>query len=150
MRRPQDDWQWSAPMPLLKLLHFTALIAWCGTLLYLPALIAASCRSPQRAERPGHPQLNRTVFNLIATPAAIVAIGSGTALFLRDGTFGIWLVAKLTAVAVMVICHALCGLLILQCERQPRPALTIVCAALGGITLGMIAATLWLVLAKPY
>ncbi|MER0044788.1 MULTISPECIES: CopD family protein [unclassified Pseudomonas] len=137
-------------MPLLKLLHFTALIAWCGTLLYLPALIAASCRSPQRAERPGHPQLNRTVFNLIATPAAIVAIGSGTALFLRDGTFGIWLVAKLTAVAVMVICHALCGLLILQCERQPRPALTIVCAALGGITLGMIAATLWLVLAKPY
>lgn len=137
-------------MPMLKLLHFTALIAWCGTLLYLPALIAASCRSPQRAERPGHPQLNRTVFNLIATPAAIVAIGSGTALFLRDGTFGIWLVAKLTAVAVMVICHALCGLLILQCERQPRPALTIVCAALGGITLGMIAATLWLVLAKPY
>ncbi|CAH0262637.1 hypothetical protein SRABI70_03255 [Pseudomonas sp. Bi70] len=137
-------------MPMLKLLHFTALIAWCGTLLYLPALIAASCRSPQRAERPGHPQLNRTVFNLIATPAALVAIGSGTALFLRDGTFGIWLVAKLTAVAVMVICHALCGLLILQCERQPRPALTIVCAALGGITLGMIAATLWLVLAKPY
>lgn len=137
-------------MPMLKLLHFTALIAWCGTLLYLPALIAAGCRSPQRAERPGHPQLNRTVFNLIATPAALVAIGSGTALFLRDGTFGIWLVAKLTAVAVMVICHALCGLLILQCERQPRPALTIVCAALGGITLGMIAATLWLVLAKPY
>ncbi|KAB0545934.1 hypothetical protein F7R01_23550 [Pseudomonas argentinensis] len=137
-------------MPLLKLLHFTALIAWCGTLLYLPALIAASCRSPLRAERPGHPQLNRTIFNLIATPAALVAIGSGTALFLRDGTFGIWLVAKLTAVAVMVICHALCGLLILQCERQPRPALTIVCAALGGTTLGMIAATLWLVLAKPY
>lgn len=137
-------------MPLLKLLHFTALIAWCGTLLYLPALIAASCRSSQRAERPGHPQLNRTIFNLIATPAALVAIGSGTALFLRDGTFGIWLVAKLTTVAVMVICHGLCGLLILQCERQPRPALTIVCAALGGITLGMIAATLWLVLAKPY
>ncbi|MDD1508395.1 CopD family protein [Pseudomonas sp. CNPSo 3701] len=137
-------------MPLLKLLHFTALFAWCGTLLYLPALIAASCRASQPAERPGHPELNRRIFTLVATPAALVAIGSGTALFLRDGTFGVWLVAKLTAVAVMVICHALCGLLILQCERQPRPALTIACAALGGITLGMIAATLWLVLAKPY
>ncbi len=137
-------------MPLLKLLHFTALFAWCGTLLYLPALIAASCRASQPAERPGHPELNRHIFTLVATPAALVAIGSGTALFLRDGTFGVWLVAKLTAVAVMVICHALCGLLILQCERQPRPALTIACAALGGITLGMIAATLWLVLAKPY
>lgn len=137
-------------MPLLKLLHFTALFVWCGTLLYLPALIAASCRSTQAAERPGHPEINRSIFNLVATPAALVAIGSGTALFLRDGTFGVWLVAKLTAVAVMVICHALCGLLILQCERQPRPALAIACAALGGITLGMIAATLWLVLAKPY
>lgn len=137
-------------MPLLKLLHFTALFAWCGTLLYLPALIAASCRASQPAERPGHPELNRRIFTLVATPAALVAIGSGTALFLRDGTFGMWLVAKLTAVAVMVICHALCGLLILQCERQPRSALTIACAALGGITLGMIAATLWLVLAKPY
>jgi len=137
-------------MPLLKLLHFTALFVWCGTLLYLPALIAASCRAKQATERPGHPELNRSIFNLVATPAALLAIGSGTALFLRDGTFGVWLVAKLTAVAVMVICHALCGLLILQCERQPRPALTIACAALGGITLGMIAATLWLVLAKPY
>lgn len=137
-------------MPLLKLLHFTALFVWCGTLLYLPALIAASCRSRRAAERPGHPELNRSIFNLVATPAALVAIGSGTALFLRDGTFGLWLVAKLTAVAVMVICHALCGLLILQCERQQRPALAIACAALGGITLGMIAAILWLVLAKPY
>lgn len=137
-------------MPLLKLLHFTALFAWCGTLLYLPALIAANCRTAYSMERPGHPALNRTIFTLVATPAALVAIGSGTALFLRDGTFGIWLVAKLTAVAVMVICHALCGLLILQCERQPRPALTVACAALGGVTFGMIAATLWLVLAKPF
>lgn len=137
-------------MPLLKLLHFTALIAWCGALLYLPALIAASCRSAQIPERPGHPELNRTIFTLVATPAAIVAIGSGTALFLRDGTFGIWLVAKLSTVAVMVICHALCGLLILLCERHPRPALTVACAALGAITVSMIATTLWLVLAKPF
>jgi len=137
-------------MPLLKLLHFTALIAWCGTLLYLPALIAASCRTAYSVERPGHPGLNRTIFTLVATPAALLAIGSGTALFLRDGTFGIWLVAKLTAVAVMVICHALCGLLILQCERQPRPALTIACVALGSLTFAMMAATLWLVLAKPF
>ncbi|TWD99097.1 putative membrane protein [Pseudomonas sp. AG1028] len=137
-------------MPLLKLLHFTALIAWCGTLLYLPALIAASCRTAYSMEHPGHPELNRTIFTLVATPAALLAIGSGSALFLRDGTFGIWLVAKLTAVAVMVICHALCGLLILQCERQPRPALTIACAALGSLTFAMMAATLWLVLAKPF
>lgn len=137
-------------MPLLKLLHFTALIAWCGALLYLPALIAAGCRAPQAADRPGHPELNRTVFNLVATPAALVAIGSGTALFLRDGTFGIWLVAKLSSVAVMVICHALCGMLILLCERHPRPIFAAACAALAAATLSMIATTLWLVLAKPF
>ncbi|SDG55278.1 CopD family protein [Pseudomonas seleniipraecipitans] len=137
-------------MPLLKLLHFTALILWCGALLYLPALIAASCRSAHVPDRPGHPEINRSVFTLVMTPAAIVAIGSGTALFLRDGTFGVWLIAKLTMVAVMVICHALLGLLILQCERHPRPVMQIACAALGGTTLCMVAATLWLVLAKPF
>ena len=57
-------------MPLLKLLHFTALFIWCASLLYLPALIAASCRSRQAAERPGHPELNRSIFNLVATPVS--------------------------------------------------------------------------------
>ena len=72
-------------MPLLKLLHFAALLCWCGSLLYLPAMIAAGKRSEQLFYR-DHAHLTRMVFTLISTPAALLAIGSGTALFLRDGT----------------------------------------------------------------
>ncbi|TBU88808.1 CopD family protein [Phytopseudomonas dryadis] len=137
-------------MPLLKLLHFIALIGWCGALLYLPALIAAGGRRSATSSLRQHGELIRTLFNLIATPAAIVAIGSGTVLFLRDDTVGIWLILKLTSVAALVICHGLCGLLILRGERTPRPAMGGACAGLGTLIVGMIAITLWLVLAKPF
>ena len=32
----------------------------------------------------------RQIFNLAATPAALLAIGSGTALFLRESIFDAW------------------------------------------------------------
>ena len=101
-------------MPLLKLLHFMALICWCGVLLYLPAMIAAGTRSSDELFYSDHAHLTSTVFNLIATPAALLAIGSGTALFLRESIFDPWLIIKLTTVAGMVLCHALCGVLILR------------------------------------
>lgn len=136
-------------MPLLKLLHFTALICWCGTLLYLPALIAAGTRSSETLFYRDHAHLTRMVFTLIATPSALVAIGSGTALFMRDLIFDPWLIVKLTAVAGMVMCHALCGVLVLRIERYPERTLTRQCVLISVLTVALITATLWLVLAKP-
>ncbi len=63
-------------MPLLKLLHFAALLCWCGTLLYLPALIAAGTRRSDPLFYRDHVHLTRMVFNLVGTPAALIAIGS--------------------------------------------------------------------------
>lgn len=135
-------------MILLKLLHFATLICWCGSLLYLPALIASSARPS--APLAGH-RLNRTLFTLVATPAALLAIGSGSALFLQDQRFGNWLVAKLTLVAVLVCAHAFCGVLLLRAERQPGSrALALPSALLGGLLTLLVAAILWLVLAKPF
>lgn len=137
-------------MPLLKLLHFMALICWCGALLYLPALIAAGTRSSDALFYRDHIPLTRMVFNLIATPAALLAIGSGTALFMRDGLFDAWLIVKLTTVAGMVICHALCGVLILRIEQIAESTLRRECLAIGVLIVALISATLWLVLAKPF
>lgn len=136
-------------MPLLKLLHFTALICWCGTLLYLPALIAAGTRSSETLFYRDHAHLTRMVFTLIATPSALVAIGSGTALFMGELIFDPWLIVKLTAVAGMVMCHALCGVLVLRIERYPERSLTRQCVLISVLTVALITATLWLVLAKP-
>ncbi|WP_028241780.1 CopD family protein [Stutzerimonas azotifigens] len=137
-------------MPLLKLLHFASLLCWCGTLLYLPALIAAGTRRSDRLFYRDHAHLTRMVFTLIGTPAALLAIGSGTALFLRDGTLGGWLIMKLTAVTGMALCHALCGVLVLHIERDPERSVTRQCMALGVAIPVLIAVTLWLVLAKPF
>ncbi|MDU9408019.1 MULTISPECIES: CopD family protein [Pseudomonas] len=137
-------------MPLLKLLHFMALICWCGALLYLPAMIAAGTRSSDELFYRDHAHLTRTVFNLLATPAALLAIGSGTALFLREAIFDPWLILKLTTVAGMVLCHALCGVLILRIERAAEPALRRNCLLIGLLLSALIGATLWLVLAKPF
>ncbi|WFS16468.1 CopD family protein [Pseudomonas sp. 905_Psudmo1] len=135
-------------MPLLKLLHFMALICWCGVLLYLPAMIGT--RSSDELFYRDHAHLTRTVFNLIATPAALLAIGSGTALFLRESIFDPWLIVKLTTVAGMVLCHALCGVLILRIERAAEPALRRDCLLIALLLSALIGATLWLVLAKPF
>jgi putative membrane protein len=136
-------------MPLLKLLHFIALIGWCGVLLYLPVLIAAGTRSSAERFR-DHAHLTRTVFNLVATPAALITIGSGTALFLRQTLFDPWLIAKLTAVAGMVICHALCGVLILRIEREPNSSVGRACVLIAALVAMLISTTLWLVLGKPF
>lgn len=137
-------------MPLLKLLHFVGLLCWCGTLLYLPALIAAGTRRTDPLFYRDHAHLTRMVFNLIATPAALIAIGSGTALFLRDGIMAGWLIVKLSTVAGMVLCHALCGVLVLRIERSPESSVNIQCHVLGLVVATFMTATLWLVLAKPF
>lgn len=137
-------------MPLLKLLHFAALLCWCGSLLYLPALIGAGTRTSDRLFYRDHAHLTRLVFTLVSTPAALLAIGSGTALFLRDGTLAGWLIVKLTAVTAMALCHALCGVLVLRVERDPARSVTRQCLALGVLVPLLIVLTLWLVLAKPF
>lgn len=137
-------------MPLLKLLHFASLLCWCGALLYLPALIAAGTRRSEPLFYRDHAHLTRTVFNLVATPAALIAIGSGSAIFLRDGLVAGWLIVKLTTVAGMVLCHALCGVLVLRIERTPELSASIQCRILGVFIAVFITATLWLVLAKPF
>nr|WP_298166032.1 CopD family protein [uncultured Pseudomonas sp.] len=136
-------------MPLLKLFHFIALIAWCGALLYLPALIAAGTRVNDALFYRDHAHLTRMIFTLVATPAALLAIGSGTLLFVRDAVFAPWLILKLSAVAGMVLCHALCGVLVLRIERFPERAIGRECLVIGVLITALIAMGLWLVLAKP-
>ncbi len=137
-------------MPLLKLLHFAGLLCWCGTLLYLPALVAAGTRQTSALFYRDHAHLTRMVFTLVGTPAALVTIGSGTALFLRDGILAGWLIVKLSTVAGMVLCHALCGVMVLHIERAPEHSVSLRCLFLGVAIAAFITATLWLVLAKPF
>lgn len=137
---------------LLKGLHVAALSIWCAGLVALPVLLQIYGRRAEIHTQPGFSEfrlLIHATYTRLVTPAAVVAIAAGTALILALGLREPWLVAKLAAVAGMVLAHCWLGHLIVQTAegrgtyRMPPPmiALPVVLAAMGAV--------LWLVLAKP-
>jgi uncharacterized membrane protein len=144
-------------MPWLKLLHITAVIVWCGALLYLPLAIANARAGTAALAARG---VVRGLFTHLATPAALVAIASGTAIFVLQGPLELWLLAKLVVVALLVLGHGLCGVLILRSERQlealavqgesPWAKSCIACGLLLVASLAWLGGIAWLVLQKPF
>ncbi|HSP59261.1 MAG TPA: CopD family protein [Halomonas sp.] len=138
-------------MPWIKILHIVALISWCGTLLYLPAMIAQSARVTPDAPAFAidAPFMPRFLYNSVATPAALVAIISGTLLFLLNNIASSWLVLKLLAVAVMIAAHVTCALLLTRLENGHHGGvglMALVTSMMAGLS--MLVAV-GLVLAKP-
>lgn len=137
-------------MPWLKLLHIAALVIWCGSLLYLPALLSQALQLRKDSGfAQGTPPMPRFFYNSIATPAALIAIASGTLLFLIHGVLGGWLILKLGAVVAMVAAHGCFGFLILRMEMGhyhwvKTANWAALCVALAGIL-----SVLLFVLAKP-
>ncbi|MCL4183062.1 MAG: CopD family protein [Burkholderiaceae bacterium] len=154
-------------MPWLKLLHIGAVIVWCGALLYLPPAVAAlgadsaapahaasrsASSAPPLAVADALPRwpVPRRLFIGVATPAALVAIVSGTAILLLHGPLAAWLLVKLAAVGLLVLGHAACGMLILRVERSGGSAsLRGHCLTLQAALLLWLAGIAWLVLRKP-
>jgi uncharacterized membrane protein len=98
----------------LKLLHVSAVIVWSGALLYLLLALAHVDAEPRWAER----YLLRGLFTHVATPFALLAIVSGSALFLLQGPLALWLLAKLLLVSLLVLVHGTAGMLVLRGERR--------------------------------
>ncbi|RUR40915.1 CopD family protein [Vreelandella populi] len=137
-------------MPWLKLLHIASLVIWCGSLLYLPALLSYSLQLRKDAGfAQGSPPMPRFFYISVATPAALIAIFSGTLLFLIHGLVGGWLVLKLGAVVAMVAAHGSCGWLILRLEMGIYKGVKIASIVALLLALAGIISVLGFVLAKP-
>lgn len=146
-------------------LHIIAVMFWCAAQLYLPALIAGMRREETRPapalSTAGMPpafssrdadiprSLPRLVFTRIATPAALLAIVSGTVIFLMNNTFEIWFIVKLGLVTALVTTHALTGGLLLRAEVWPERRVVLACRFLSGMLAVLMALIIWIVLAKP-
>lgn len=130
--------------------HVASLCIWSAGLLYMPALYSREVSPSDRGARRGLRVMSRLVFVGITSPAAVIAIASGTGLVYATGATGGWLAAKLTLVAMMGLFHAYCGhkLSLMGHEKKQRTrhrfsfAVVVVPALL-------IPSVLWLVLAKP-
>jgi putative membrane protein len=139
-------------VPWLKLLHMGFVIVWCGALLYLPALIAAAAAPAPPSSRDVHPQwssLPRRVFVGLATPAALLAIVSGTLIFVSQGLLAPWLMFKLAGVGLLVLGHGACGVLVLRTERGQRGGVRFACHIVLISTVLCLLGIAWLVLRKP-
>ncbi|PRY61632.1 putative membrane protein [Vreelandella songnenensis] len=137
-------------MPWLKLLHIAALVIWCGSLLYLPALLSYTLQLRKDAGfAQGSPPMPRFFYNSVATPAALAAIFSGTLLFLFHGLMGGWLIFKLGAVVLMVVAHGCCGWLILRLEMGIYRGVKTASILALLLALAGILGVLGFVLAKP-
>jgi len=133
----------------LLLLHISAVLCWCGSLLYLPALIAGTVSKQADMEREHQQALMFVVYRLFSTPAALLAVASGTALFMTGGITAHWLILKLSLVSVLVMCHALTGWIMLLTQTMPGKIIKLSCVLLRiGLAI-LISAIVWLVLSKP-
>jgi protoporphyrinogen IX oxidase len=138
-------------MPWVLVLHIIAVLFWAAGLLYLPLLLAAAgAGRTELIERPNHHDaVARFVFTHVATPAALLAISTGTGVFLMGRTVEFWLIAKLTVVTLLVVVHVAAGFLVLRGEstdaEPPRGGFWL----LAGVPALLMVTIVWIVLVKP-
>ena len=133
---------------LLKFVHIMAIAGWSAGLICLPFLYVQRRSLGGDALHRLH-NFTRFFYVSLVSPAAFVAIGSGTALIFLQNTFEPWFSAKLALVAAMVIIHVTSGAVILRLfepgQVYPAWRFCLVCLA----TALVIGAILVVVLGKP-
>jgi len=133
----------------LKALHLATLIFWCAALLALPLTMKVHDPVREPGQRGRSQKLTHGTDTRLATPAAVIAIGSGTASMFAGGVFEPWMFAKLVTVALLVALHVRIGLELermQEADGKPRAPRAL------RLTLGVaftMACVLALVLAKP-
>ena len=85
----------------------------------------------------------------MASPAAVIAIGSGTALIFLQATFEEWFSLKMLLVAAMSMLHVVAGLILARLFSPKGRFGRLAYAGLSTAYVVLIAGILWLVLAKP-
>lgn len=134
----------------LLLLHIVAVLSWCASLLYLPALIASWASQQSATSQQRLMDVVVLIYRLFMTPAALIAIVTGTTIFLLEEIAESWLILKLTLVFFLVLCHAFSGWIILHDQRASSQKLVLSCILLGAGIVILILAILWVMLTKPF
>lgn len=134
----------------LKFAHLAAIALWSAGLIVLPFLFW------QRRTLAAGPDLDRLhrmtryVYVGVTSPAAFIAIGTGTALIFLQSTFQEWFSLKMALVGGMVMLHVVAGLVLVRLFAPSGRFSLPAGVALTGGYLVLISAIIWIVLAKPH
>lgn len=93
----------------MKALHIASLALWVGALIGQPLLLARHRRAEEQEEFARVRRFAHFSYIGVTTPAAVIAVGSGTALIFLREVFEPWLYLKLLVVGLLVMFHALVG-----------------------------------------
>ncbi|MDD7971354.1 CopD family protein [Roseinatronobacter alkalisoli] len=137
---------------MFKALHIAALSVWCAGLILLPVIIQTYRHAHASRNQAGFSEfrwLTHYSYQLVLTPAAVIAVIAGTVLIFAQEVLDTWLLVKLVAVSGMVLVHAWLGHVVVQAgERREAYRLPPAAFALVAL-LPLMGLVLWLVLAKP-
>lgn len=132
----------------VKFVHVGAIALWSAGLVALPFIYR------QRGGLKGAPlhrlhEFARFLYVGIVSPAAFVAVGSGTALVFIEGTYEAWFSAKLALVAVMTGIHIFSGLMVIRLFEPEGKYPLWRFALVMPFTLLVVCSILVMVLSKP-
>ena len=135
---------------LLKFVHLATISIWSAGLIALPFLFRQRSLPGSRMDLDRLHRMTRFVYVGMTSPAAVIAIGSGTALIFFQATFQEWFSIKMALVVVMVMLHVAAGLMLARVFLPGGNFGSFSYAALSGAYLVIITAIICVALAKPH
>jgi protoporphyrinogen IX oxidase len=96
----------------IKAFHLVFMVTWFAGLFYLPRLFVYHTMADDAVSRERFKIMERKLYYGIMTPGAVLTIAFGLWLWLGYGFSGGWLHAKLALVALLIVYHVWCGLLL--------------------------------------
>jgi uncharacterized membrane protein len=135
---------------LLKFVHLAAIAIWSAGLIVLPFMFRQRRTVDLGWELDRLHRMTRFVYVEIASPAAFVAIASGTALIFLQATFQEWFSTKMVLVAAMAMLHVVAGLVLGRLFLADGRFGRVSYVALSTAYIVLITAIIWIVLAKPH
>jgi protoporphyrinogen IX oxidase len=133
----------------LKFVHVAAISIWCAGLICLPGLYLQRAHVADRDSLHHLQRFVRFCYIVLISPAAFVAVATGTALIFVSQTFDLWFTAKLVFIGVLVGIHIVTGLVIVRLfdKGEVYPVWRFV--AVTVLTVLTTLAILFFVLGKP-
>ena len=134
----------------LKFVHLAAIAVWSGGLLALPFLFWQRRALPVGRDLDRLHRITRLVYVELTSPAAFIAIASGTALIFLQATFAEWFTIKMVLVGLMAMLHVVAGLVLHQLFSPTGRFGRFSFVTLASTYAVLIIAIVWVVLAKPH
>ncbi|MDX3975029.1 CopD family protein [Shinella sp.] len=134
---------------LVKFMHIAVISIWAAGVVSLPGLYVQRAHVKDKDALLRLQRLVRFAYIAIISPAAFLAIITGTALIFLRQTFEPWFSVKLGFVGALAIVHVLTGLVVIRLFREGEvyPIWRFVTATV--LSGGIVIAIFFVVLAKP-